>query len=75
MVIRGGRPLRGEVAIGGYKHALTVVAAGAVAAGRRVTLRNVPMTTEVRALFAERNKAGVAVPERPTGGRLADEAR
>ena len=34
-----------------------------------------PMTTEVRALFAERNKAGVAVPERPTGGRLADEAR
>ena len=25
-----------------------------------------PMTTEVRALFAERNKAGVAVPESPT---------
>jgi UDP-N-acetylglucosamine 1-carboxyvinyltransferase len=50
MAIHGGRPLRGEVAIGGYKHALTVVAAAAVAAGRRVTLRNVPMTTEVRVL-------------------------
>jgi UDP-N-acetylglucosamine 1-carboxyvinyltransferase len=50
IVIHGGRELRGEVPITGYKHALTVVVAAAVAMQRSVTLRNVPDTTESRVL-------------------------
>jgi UDP-N-acetylglucosamine 1-carboxyvinyltransferase len=50
IVIRGGRHLRGEVPIAGYKHALTVIVGAAVALGRSVTLRNVPDITESRVL-------------------------
>jgi UDP-N-acetylglucosamine 1-carboxyvinyltransferase len=50
MVVHGGRELRGRVPISGYKHALTVVVAAAVALDRQVTLRNVPDMTESRVL-------------------------
>lgn len=50
-MVRGGDSLRGRVVISGYKHALTVIVAAAVAQGLRVTLRNVPDTTETRVLW------------------------
>jgi len=52
LVVHGGRELGGEIPIPGYKHALTVVVAAAVAQGARVTLQNVPDMTETRVLKA-----------------------
>jgi UDP-N-acetylglucosamine 1-carboxyvinyltransferase len=63
---RGGRELHGVVPIGGYKHALTVIVAAAVALRRQVTLRNVPMTTE--SLVLER-----ILREMGAGSRFADD--
>jgi UDP-N-acetylglucosamine 1-carboxyvinyltransferase len=48
--VHGGPELLGQVPISGYKHALTVVVAAAVALSRVVSLRNVPMNTETRVL-------------------------
>lgn len=46
VVVHGGLRLNGEVPISGYRHALTVLVAAAVASGQEVTLRNVPSMTE-----------------------------
>lgn len=50
MVVHGGHGLHGRVPIPGYKHALTVLVAAAVALARPVTLVNVPDVTEIRIL-------------------------
>jgi UDP-N-acetylglucosamine 1-carboxyvinyltransferase len=50
VVVHGGRELDGKIPISGYKHALTLLVAAAIALGRRVTLRNVPDMTESRVL-------------------------
>ncbi|TMC11448.1 MAG: hypothetical protein E6J41_05885 [Chloroflexi bacterium] len=60
LLVHGGRELRGRIPISGYKHALTLLVAAAVALDRRVTLRNVPVMTETRVLrrILERMDAG-----------------
>jgi UDP-N-acetylglucosamine 1-carboxyvinyltransferase len=50
LLVRGGTRLRGEVAISGYKHALTTIVAAAVARAGAVSLENVPIVTESRVL-------------------------
>jgi UDP-N-acetylglucosamine 1-carboxyvinyltransferase len=46
MVVHGGRPLDGQVPVSGYKHALTVLIAAAIAMDLPVTVLNVPDITE-----------------------------
>jgi len=61
LVVQGGHSLRGRVPISGYKHALTLLVAAAVALDRRVTIRNVPTMTEsvvLRRILARMGAAG-----------------
>ena len=60
MVVHGGHELRGRVPIPGYKHALTVLVAAAVALARPVTLTNVPDVAEVRILRDILDRMGAA---------------
>lgn len=66
IVVSGGRRLDGVVPISGYKHALTVVVAAAVAMGKVATLRNVPITTE--SLVLERILSQMGARSRLAGG-------
>jgi UDP-N-acetylglucosamine 1-carboxyvinyltransferase len=67
IIVHGGWRLEGEVPISGYKHALTVVVAAAVAMGTAVTLRNVPITTE--SLVLERILSEMGASSRLADGR------
>jgi UDP-N-acetylglucosamine 1-carboxyvinyltransferase len=66
IVVSGGRRLAGEVPVSGYKHALTVIVAAAVARAGAVSLRNVPVMTE--SLVLERILRRMGAASRLAGG-------
>ncbi len=68
--IRGGRPLSGEIAIGGAKNAaLPLMAAGLLTADRLV-LSNVPRLADIQTMSALLAQHGVAVDPVGNAGRM-----
>ena len=68
--IRGGRPLSGEIAIGGAKNAALPLMAAGLLTDQRLTLTNVPRLADIQTMAALLTQHGVAV-ERPTNdGRV-----
>jgi UDP-N-acetylglucosamine 1-carboxyvinyltransferase len=63
--VHGGHELHGQIPISGYKHALTLLVAAAVALAKPVILRNVPIMTESVVLQRILEQMGAA-------GQLAD---
>ena len=59
LVIRGGRPLHGEVAISGAKNAALPELCAALLTAEPVTLRNVPQLKDVSTMFALMRIMGV----------------
>jgi UDP-N-acetylglucosamine 1-carboxyvinyltransferase len=63
--IRGGRPLAGEIAIGGAKNAALPLMAAGLLTAERLTLSNVPLLADIYTMAALLEQHGVAV-DRPT---------
>jgi len=61
IVIRGGRPLVGEVAISGAKNSALPLIASAILASGRTTLRNVPVLRDVHTMGQVLASMGAAV--------------
>ncbi|GGO63249.1 UDP-N-acetylglucosamine 1-carboxyvinyltransferase [Nonomuraea cavernae] len=61
LAVRGGRPLRGTVAVDGSKNAALPLVAAAAAIGRPVTLTNVPMSSDVGKLVRLIHATGARV--------------
>ncbi|KLO29204.1 hypothetical protein ABH37_13930 [Mycobacterium haemophilum] len=78
LLIEGGRPLHGDVRVGGFKHALVTVIGAAVVGRAPVTITNCPEIEETRVLGELLRRAGGLVTRRPgsltlTLGGLRDE--
>jgi UDP-N-acetylglucosamine 1-carboxyvinyltransferase len=58
-LIEGGRPLRGEIAVGGSKNAALPMLAAALLADGRTLLRNVPRLRDVDSMLALMGSMGV----------------
>jgi UDP-N-acetylglucosamine 1-carboxyvinyltransferase len=63
--IRGGRPLDGEIAIGGAKNATLPLMAAGLLTGERLVLTNVPQLADIDTMATLLSQHGVAV-DRPT---------
>jgi|UniRef100_A0A8J4HB07 UDP-N-acetylglucosamine 1-carboxyvinyltransferase len=76
ILIRGGRPLSGAIAIGGAKNAALPLMAAGLLTEERLTLENVPRLEDIRTMASLLAQHGIAVewgPEKKTlglGGRI-----
>jgi UDP-N-acetylglucosamine 1-carboxyvinyltransferase len=68
ILIRGGRPLSGEIRIGGAKNAALPLMAAGLLTAERLTLSNVPRLADIETMAALLGGHGVAV-DRTEGGR------
>jgi UDP-N-acetylglucosamine 1-carboxyvinyltransferase len=69
ILIRGGRPLSGEIAIGGAKNAALPLMAAGLLTPERLTLTNVPLLADIETMVALVAQHGVAVERRGNDGR------
>jgi UDP-N-acetylglucosamine 1-carboxyvinyltransferase len=60
-VIRGGRPLEGEIAVGGMKNAATPIIAATLLIKERCVLRNVPRLSDVERMLDILRSLGASV--------------
>src|SRR5271170_6754531 len=67
--IRGGRPLSGEIVIGGAKNAALPLMAAGLLTDERLVLTNVPMLADVMTLGSLLEQHGVAVDRLTNDGR------
>jgi len=67
--IRGGRPLAGEIAIGGAKNAALPLMAAGLLTDERLTLSNVPLLADIHTMTALLAQHGVAVDRLSPDGR------
>jgi UDP-N-acetylglucosamine 1-carboxyvinyltransferase len=67
--IRGGRPLAGEIVIGGAKNAALPLMVAGMLTDERLTLTNVPRLADIDTLTALLTQHGVAVDKRDNDGR------
>jgi UDP-N-acetylglucosamine 1-carboxyvinyltransferase len=67
--IRGGRPLSGEIAIGGAKNAALPLMAAGLLTDERLVLTNVPLLADIRTMAALIAQHGVAVERATNDGR------
>ncbi len=67
--IRGGRPLSGEIAIGGAKNAALPLMAAGLLTNDRLVLSNVPRLADIRTMTALLAQHGLAVETMDNGGR------
>jgi UDP-N-acetylglucosamine 1-carboxyvinyltransferase len=67
--IRGGRPLSGEIAIGGAKNAALPLMAAGLLTGERLTLTNVPLLADIATMRTLIAQHGVAVEQTGNDGR------
>jgi UDP-N-acetylglucosamine 1-carboxyvinyltransferase len=67
--IRGGRPLAGEIAIGGAKNAALPLMAAALLTQRRLVLTNVPRLDDITTMSALLTRHGIAVEPIGNDGR------
>ena len=59
--IRGGRPLDGEIAIGGAKNAALPLMAAGLLTAERLVLSNVPQLADIETMTALLSQHGIAV--------------
>src|ERR1700688_2621913 len=67
--IRGGRPLSGEIVIGGAKNAGLPLMAAGLLTDERLTLTNVPLLADVQTMSALLAQHGIAVDKLTNDGR------
>ena len=67
--IRGGRPLHGEIAIGGAKNAALPLMAAGLLTDERLVLTNVPQLADVHTMAALLAQHGIAVENASNDGR------
>jgi UDP-N-acetylglucosamine 1-carboxyvinyltransferase len=67
--IRGGRPLSGEIVIGGAKNAGLPLMAAGLLTDERLTLTNVPLLADIDTMAALLAQHGIAVDRPGNGGR------
>ena len=67
--IRGGRPLAGEIAIGGAKNAALPLMAAGLLTGQRLVLTNVPQLDDIRTMRTLLEQHGIAVEDASGDGR------
>src|SRR5208283_5883053 len=68
--IRGGRPLSGEISIGGAKNAGLPLMAAGLLTDQRLTLTNVPLLADIHTMAALIAQHGVAVERPGNDGRV-----
>ena len=68
--IRGGRPLSGEIVIGGAKNAGLPLMAAGLLTDERLTLTNVPQLADIETMAALLAQHGVAVDRPANDGRV-----
>lgn len=61
LVVAGGRPLRGRVAVSGAKNAILKLMAASLLANRRCIIRNVPRLRDVQTMFGVLRALGAEV--------------
>ena len=71
--IRGGRPLHGEIEIGGAKNAALPLMVAGLLTEERLVLTNVPVLDDIRTMAALLAQHGVAVEPPPDGNRISRE--
>src|SRR5947209_1668099 len=67
--IRGGRPLSGDIAIGGAKNAALPLMAAALLTAERLTLSNVPQLDDIHTMGSLLAQHGIAVERATNDGR------
>ena len=67
--IRGGRPLSGEIAIGGAKNAALPLMAAALLTDQRLVLTNVPRLADIDTMGSLLSQHGIAVEAQGNAGR------
>jgi UDP-N-acetylglucosamine 1-carboxyvinyltransferase len=67
--IRGGRPLSGEIVIGGAKNAALPLMTAGMLTGERLTLSNVPQLADIATMSALLRQHGIAVEPVSEDGR------
>jgi UDP-N-acetylglucosamine 1-carboxyvinyltransferase len=67
--IRGGRPLDGEIAIGGAKNAALPLMAAGLLTAERLVLANVPQLADIATMTALLSQHGIAVEPATNDGR------
>jgi UDP-N-acetylglucosamine 1-carboxyvinyltransferase len=67
--IRGGKPLSGEIVIGGAKNAALPLMAAGLLTEERLTLSNVPLLADIHTMTALLQQHGVAVDRASNDGR------
>ena len=68
--IRGGRPLSGEIAIGGAKNAALPLMAAGMLTDQRLTLTNVPRLADIVTMTQLLSQHGIAVEQRDNEARV-----
>ncbi|MEI7713999.1 MAG: UDP-N-acetylglucosamine 1-carboxyvinyltransferase [Rhodospirillales bacterium] len=68
--IRGGRPLSGEILIGGAKNAALPLMAAGLLTDERLVLSNVPRLADIATMSALLAQHGIAVEKQDTAGRI-----
>jgi UDP-N-acetylglucosamine 1-carboxyvinyltransferase len=69
IVIRGGRPLEGQIAISGAKNAALPILAAALLTDEPVMLKNVPALADIRSMRTLLETLGVQITERSGDGQ------
>ena len=69
ILIRGGKPLSGEIAIGGAKNAALPLMAAGLLTAERLTLSNVPQLADIATMRSLIAQHGVAVEPATRDGR------
>jgi UDP-N-acetylglucosamine 1-carboxyvinyltransferase len=69
IVIRGGRPLSGKIAIGGAKNAALPLMAAGLLTDERLVLTNVPLLADIRTMADLLARHGIAVERAAPDGR------
>ncbi len=67
--IRGGRPLSGEIGIGGAKNAALPLMVAGLLTDERLVLTNVPLLDDIRTMTALLQQHGIAVERQTNDGR------
>jgi UDP-N-acetylglucosamine 1-carboxyvinyltransferase len=68
--IRGGRPLSGEIVIGGAKNAALPLMAAGLLTEERLVLSNVPRLADIKTMSELLSQHGIAVEKQDNGGRV-----
>jgi UDP-N-acetylglucosamine 1-carboxyvinyltransferase len=70
ILIRGGRPLSGEIPIGGAKNAALPLMAAGLLTEERLVLTNVPLLADIRTMADLLIQHGIAVEKLSPDGRI-----